>query len=160
MPPSVPMQNTNQFQPTPALGMTDMGIVRGGGALAMQISANEAGPLYAGSRVKLDTAITSPMPFPQVVACGDSDKAAIGVIALTAKNSSFVTGSIVEVMCQLGPITQQVAAATIAPGAIVEMASGFVQTKAGGAAFGIALDPGVLNGFIRIAGIMPLQVQA
>ena len=47
--------------------------------------------------------------------------------------------------------------ATIAPGAKVEMASGFVQTKSAGSTMGVALDPGVLNGFVRVATLMPLQ---
>ena len=32
-----------------------------------------------------------------------------------------------------------------------------VQTKAAGSTYGIALDPGVLNGFVRVATLMPLQ---
>lgn len=154
--PTVPSQNTNLFRQSPVRGQRDMGIVAGSGALAMQISANESGTLYAGYRVKLDPAITAPMPFPQVIAALDNE-AAFGVIAYTAKQSTFVAGDTAEVLTSVGPVVYCVAAATIAPGAKVEMASGFVQTKSAGSTMGVALDPGVLNGFVRVATLMPLQ---
>ena len=154
--PTVPSQNSNQFRQTQVRGQRDLGIVAGAGCISCQLSANESGTLYAGYRVKLDAAITSPMPYPQVKAALDNEDA-IGVIAYTVQKSTFVTGDKVEVLCNFGPIVVEVAAATIAPGAKVEMSSGFVQTKAAGSTFGIALDPGVLNGFCRIAILSPLQ---
>ena len=154
--PNIPSQNTNLFRQTPVRGQRDLGIVSGSGAIAMQISTNQATELYAGSRVKLDATITAPMPFPQVVAALDNE-AAFAIIGYTAKQSSFSAGDVIEAFAHVGPITYQVAAAIIAAGAKVEMASGFVQTKASGSTFGIALDPAVLNGFVRIATLMPLQ---
>ncbi len=154
--PTVPSQNSNLFRQTPVRGQRDLGIVSGSGCIAMQISANESGTLYAGYRVKLDPAITAPMPFPQVIAAADNE-AAFATISYTAKQSTFVAGAIIEALTSVGPIVYQVAAATIAPGAKVEMASGFVQTKAAGSTYGIALDPGGLNGFVRVATLMPLQ---
>ncbi len=154
--PTVPSQLTNQFEQTPAIGQTDLGIARGSGVIAMQISANEAGTLNVGSRVKLDSAVTTPMGFPQVVAAADNEDG-IGIILRTVKSSQLTKGAVIEVGTQLGLVTFQVAAATIAAGAKVEMASGFVQTKAAGSTFGIALDPGVLNGFLRVGLLMPLQ---
>ena len=154
--PTVPSQNSNLFRQTPVRGSRDLGIVSGSGCLAMQISPNESGTLYAGYRVKLDPAITAPMPFPQVIAAADNE-AAFATIGYTVKQSAFVAGDVIEGLTSVGPIVYQVAAATIAPGAKVEMASGFVQTKAAGSTYGIALDPGVLNGFVRVATLMPLQ---
>lgn len=154
--PTVPSQNSNLFRQTPVRGQRDLGIVSGSGSLAMQISSNESGTLYAGYRVKLDPAITAPMPFPQVVAAADNE-AAFAVIGYTVKQSTFVAGDVIEALGSFGPIVYQVAAATIAPGAKVEMASGFVQTKSAGSTMGVALDPAVLNGFVRIVSLMPLQ---
>lgn len=142
-------QNSNLFRQQPSVGDRDLGIVSGSGCISMQLSTNESGTLYAGSRIKLDSAITAPMPFPQVVAAADAE-AHFGVIARTAKQSAFVTGDVVEVLAPIGPIVYVQAAATIAPGADVEMASGFVQTKSGGAKMGVALDPAVLNSFLRV----------
>ncbi len=154
--PTVPSQNTNQFSPTPAIGQKDMSICRGSGVLAMQLGVNQATAIYAGSRVKIDATVLTPMPFPQVVAALDNEDA-IGTVQLTSKQSSFSAGDVLEIQTNLGPVTYQVAAATIAGGAKVEMASGFVQTKASGTLMGIALDPAVLNGFVRVATLSPLQ---
>ena len=154
--PTVPSQNSNLFRQSPAIGQRALGLVSGSGCLSFQISANQATAMLAGARFILDPAIVSPMPFPQIIEVADN-AAGLGTIMLTAKQASFSAGDVVEGLTFLGPIVYQVAAATIAPGAKVEMASGFVQTKAAGSTYGIALDPGVLNGFVRVATLMPLQ---
>ena len=146
--------NTNVFRQTPIRGARDLGIVAGSGSISMQISPNEDGTLYAGYRVKLDPAITAPMPFPQVVAALDNE-AAFATIGYSEKQTSFIAGDVIEALGLFGPVQYQQAANTIVPGVAVEMASGFVQTKAAGALYGICLDPGVLNGFVRVMTQMP-----
>lgn len=154
--PTVPSFYTNQFVQAPVIGLLDLQIARGGGALAMQISANQATALKAGARVKIDGTVTSTGGLPQVVGAADNEDG-IGVIRYDVKQTSFSAGDSVDVVCNLGPVMYLVAAATIAAGAKVEMSSGFVQTKNTGTTFGIALDPGVLNGFVRVAILSPLQ---
>lgn len=154
--PNVPTQNTNVFRQSPILGDRDLGIVGGSGCISMQISTNESATLRPGDRVKLDPAITAPMPFPQVLKALDNE-AAFATIKYTVKQTAFVAGDVIEAMGQFGPVQFLVAAATIAPGAKVEMSSGFVQTKSAGSTLGVALDPGVLNGFVRVMILMPLQ---
>ena len=152
---SVPTQNTNQFRPTPVIGMTDLQISKGG-AIACQIASSVSGTVYAGSRVKLDGTSTQNGGFPLVVVALDNEDA-LGVIAFTAKQSGFVAYDIAEIMTNLGPVVYQVAAATIDSGAKVEMASGFVQTKSSGTTFGINLDYAIDGQFTRVAIISPLQ---
>ena len=151
---TIPSQYTNQFEQTPVIGQQDLSLLKGSNSLAFQVSPNQATAMKAGDAFILDTAITSPMGFPQIISVADSAKS-LGTIAFTNKAVSFTAGDVVEGLVVLGPAVFMVAAATIAAGAQVERASGYVQTKASGALMGIALDPGVVNQFLRVA-LLPM----
>jgi hypothetical protein len=146
----IPSQYTNQFEQTPVIGQRDLSLLAGSNAMSFQVSPNQATPLLAGAGFVLDTAITTVMGMPQVISCADN-VVPLGTVAFTNKAVSFAAGEVIEGLVNLGPVVFMVANDTIVAGATVERTTTFVQTKSAGAAFGIALDPGVQNGFLRVA---------
>lgn len=151
---TIPSQYTNQFEQSPVIGMRDLSLLSGSGALAFQVSPNQATALKAGDAFVLDPAITAPMGMPQVIACADGS-VPLGTVAFTNKAVSFAAGEVIEGLVFLGPVVFMVADSTIVAGVKVERTGTFVQTKNAGATMGIAMDPGVQNQFLRIA-LLPI----
>lgn len=158
-----PITYINQFKQSVYPGEPDLQISRNGYFTAV-LSPNQATPLIAGARVKLDSANTQPT-MPQVLGAADSDQA-IGVIMKTVKQGVFnpnlggagTPGDIVEVAFFAGPVLWQVANATIQPQQQLECASvtiggqsyPFFQPIAANKLAGLALDPAVQNQVFRM----------
>lgn len=149
-----PVVYTNQFKQSVAPGTPDMQI-NSQGAFSAILSKNQATPLVAGCRVKLDSANTQ-ATMPQVLGAADNEDA-IGVIIATVKKSIFqpnlggvgTPGDIVEVFFFAGPVIWEVADAPILPGQQLEAKTetiggqdyAFFQPLAAGKLTGLALDP-------------------
>jgi hypothetical protein len=153
----------NQFRQTVAPGDVDLAISQNRFFSAI-LSPNQATPLVAGARVKLDSSNTNPT-MPQVLGAADNEDA-IGVIKKTVKRGIFqpnlggsgTPGDICEVAYFAGPCVWEVANDTIAPQDKLECVTvtidsqdyPFFQTKDSGKLAGLALDPAVQNGIFRM----------
>lgn len=154
MPAARPIVYTNQFKQSVAPGTPDMQL-NDSGAFTAVLSKNQATPLVAGCKVKLDVTNTQ-ATMPQVVACPDNEDG-IGVIIASVKKSIFspnlggagTIGDIVEVFFFAGRVIWQVANAAIAPMDQLEAVTvniggqdyPFFQELASGKLAGLALDP-------------------
>lgn len=140
--------NINQFQQTPVRGELDLQISKSG-VISGVVSENQVGSLTAGSPVKLDATITAGN-LPRFVAAAAGDLA-IGYIAHNVKRDTLVASDPCEVAFFGGPVMWMVAETTIAPQDQLEQnANGNVQPLAAGSFRGIALDPGVAGGLLRV----------
>ena len=144
-------QNLNliQFEPSTIVGALDMSIMSTG-RVAGVISTGES-TMYAGDRVKLDTANTGKIPkFKRAT----QSEASIGTIYFNVQKSSYIAGDIVEVQLVTG--TDQVmfmqAAEAITPQAEVSVvdADHTVELTATHTyhRLGYALDPASAAGVI------------
>lgn len=156
-----PIVYTNQFKQSVAPGTPDLQINKNA-AFSAVLSKNQATPLVAGARVKLDAANTQ-ATMPQVLGAADTENA-IGVIIASPKKSIFqpnlggagTPGDIVEVFFFAGPVLWQVANAPIAPMNQLECATqviggqayAFFQPLNTGKLAGLALDPAVAQNTI------------
>ncbi len=143
--------NINQTEPLPVQGDLDLSIAQSQ-TISGQVSANQATALVGGQPVVLDSANTT-LSFPQFKAAGQTD-VAIGFVKRTVQANSFPTGADIEVVGDFGPVMWLTAANTIAPGGLVEDASGDLTvqayTSASNKVRGIALDPGIATGVFRV----------
>lgn len=161
MPAARPTVYTNQFKQSVAPGSPDLQI-NDAGFFSAVLSPNQATPLVAGARVKLDPANTQ-ATMPQVIEAADNEDA-IGIIITSLKKSIFqpnlgganTPGDIVEVGFLLGPVIWQVADAAVQPGDQLECKTEtiggqdypFYQPIATGKLAGIALDPAAAQNVI------------
>jgi len=145
--PTVPPVYADQFEQGAMRGDLDLAITKSG-VISGVMGVISATTLYAGDRVKIDTANTAPGMVKFVPAA--DNEAAFGCIKRTVKKASFVEGDQVEVAFMGGPVMYQVAAATVRPGYAVEMAAGFVQEKAAGSQVGLSLDYAAVSTMLRV----------
>jgi hypothetical protein len=144
--PSVPQFQSDSFEQGSARGDLDLSIMKSG--VVSGVLGTVATTLQAGDRVKILTTSTTPGVISFVVAL--DNEAAFGVIKRTAKKAQFVTGDQVEVAYCGGPVSWQVAAATVRPGYSVEMASGYVQEHVAGNVLGMSLDYALVSTMLRV----------
>lgn len=142
--------NINQFGLAPVRGQVDWTIARRG-TFSAKVSANQSVALLPGDPVILDGAVTG--PFPQIKKAANSDpKQFFVVFNPKGPASGAITGDVIEVTGNFGPIMWMEAEATIAPGATVEdvVANGTVQTLASAKAIGIAFLNGTAGNLLPI----------
>lgn len=151
--------NINQFAQVPIRGQLDLQITKSG-VISGVISANQMSSLKAGDAVKLDATVTVGN-LPQFVAAAVGD-VAIGYLASSVKQDTFVALDACEVVGLYGPVMWLSADVTILAGAVVDQkANGNMEphgTTPGSTARAIALDPGVagqLSRFILTAPMTP-----
>lgn len=145
---AIPQMYTDQFDQQPAVGDVDLSIMKSG-VLTGVLASSVTGSKIAGTRVKLDASNTKPGTVAFVVAA--DNEAAYGVIKRTAQKTSFVAGDLIEVAYQGGPAMFLAAGATIAPGVVVGMASGFLVASDGThTAMGTLLDYATDSTMVRV----------
>lgn len=148
---TIPQVQTDQFAQTPVVGDLDLSIMHGGIVSGTVHSASPTDTFAAGTRVKLDTTVTTPGSLPRFLAAADNE-AAFGVIKRTVQKALYVVGDIIEVIMAGNPsVVWEAAGATITPGLSVGLSSGFVVASDGShTAMGVALDYATDSTMLRV----------
>lgn len=145
----------NQFSQTPLKGA--VAALLNDTTISAQIDPASIATLYAGSRVKLTTAVGSTILIDK---CANADEG-IGFIPYTPKKDTFVAGDPVEI-CLSFSILWMEASGAVARGEQLEgVATGDkVKTNAGNPVCGIALDNASDGDIFRVLVLVPFAIPA
>ena len=142
---ALPPQYTDQFEQGQIVGSQALAIHQTGSVPGILGGSDS---LIAGSRVKIDTTLTS-VGVIRFVAAADTE-AAFGVIKGNSKQTTFAPLDQLEVLVA-GSVVLLCANATITPGIAVSMNSGFVDVVGSSrVAMGMSLDYAVQSGMLRV----------
>ena len=127
MPPSVPSLSTNSFNNSQTLLGQLAQAINNTRILGAILGGSDT--LQVGARVKIDTTVTTPGVV-KVIAAADNE-AAFGVLIYTPQKDSIAPGDNCEVAFAGGACVIEVGGATLTPGSLVGLSSGFLVATDG-----------------------------